>query len=598
MESIDLRRLRWIGVALPVAFVVVGELLRLVLVERLLGNQLGHVLAATVAIVAVVAFALVMFGLIERAQRQLFRQNRELAAVAAVSTAVQGELDVAGIIDAALESIVAASGATEALVTVFAAEGEPTHAGFERRLVVAEHASPLPDPGATTPHLVEIPLASGTTLLGRMQLHLPAGAREPDLLATATLQNIGHQLACAIQIGQLVASLRRRQREGHGLYDILLQISNQNALADILGDIVAHARDLLGSDEAVMCLTETTARTVQLDGRLAGMTSLGDGTVCLAADAGRFHNLHLHELACPLRSSPDLRASLEVPVRGDDGPCGDLWVGRREGEPYTERDRTFLATLGDLASIAIASARMREHERQGAILAERERIAREMHDSLAQVLGMIHLRLRALEARPEVSATPAVAGEIGELAGQAREAYRDVREAILGLRESSRLEERGLLDGLRAYLNAYGRQAGLQASLETGLDREPDLAPRAEVQVIRVIQEALTNVRKHAEASSAVVRIVDQAEETVITVEDDGRGFDVAGVLLHRDGFGLHTMRERMELIGGSLEVDSEPGRGTRVVARVPRPFPVPSQLPVEVPTSEPTRTDPDPARR
>jgi two-component system nitrate/nitrite sensor histidine kinase NarX len=203
---------------------------------------------------------------------------------------------------------------------------------------------------------------------------------------------------------------------------------------------------------------------------------------------------------------------------------------------------------------------MHDNERHAAVLAERDRIAREMHDSLAQVLGVTHLRLRALASSATVSIDAAARAETTDLADLAEEAYRDVREAILGLRESSRID-RGLIEGLHAYLEKYSRQSGIKATLETRLEVEPSLAPSAEVQVIRVIQEALTNVRKHAEAKTA----------TVFVVEDDGHGFDRLKAADDPDrGYGLHTMRERMEQIGGTLTVDSESGRGTRIIARVP----------------------------
>jgi signal transduction histidine kinase len=239
-------------------------------------------------------------------------------------------------------------------------------------------------------------------------------------------------------------------------------------------------------------------------------------------------------------------------------------------------------TLAGLASIAITSARMRENERQGAIVAERERIAREMHDSLAQILGVTHLRLRALLGWPEVGEASRVTTELEDLAQLTEEAYRDVREAILGLRESSRVD-RGLVESLRAYLEKYSHQAGVRATLESSLDGEPSLGPRTEVQVIRVIQEALTNVRKHSGASAVVVRLAELDGTVRIVVDDDGRGFDLTGTLFGRDGYGLHTMRERMELIGGTLTIDSAAGSGTRVIATIPG---VPLQAPATGPAA------------
>jgi two-component system nitrate/nitrite sensor histidine kinase NarX len=512
-----------------------------------------------------------MFYLIERAQRQVIRQNRELAAVNAVSTAVQGELGVEQIIDAALHSVIETTGATEASVTVFPSPDQKA-AAIERRVAVAPHASPAAL--GPVPHLIDIPLTAGAAVLGRMRLHLPEGASEPDLLASATLANIGHQLACSIQIGQLVDDLQRRRREGHGIYDVLMRVSNQDPLPDTLAAVVRHARDLINSDDAAMCINATTATMVGLDGADARTRLLADGTICVPYDPDRLTGEGPFP-ACPVRAESEATVGMEVTLTSPDGPLGDLWVGRT-GPDYGGREHGYLSTLGGLASIAITNARMRENERQGAILAERERIAREMHDSLAQVLGVTHLRLRALRATSELADAPRTISELVELADLTEEAYRDVREAILGLRESSRAD-RGLVDSLRAFLDKYSHQSGVRATLATDYALEPTLSPRAEVQVIRVIQEALTNVRKHSGASSAIVRISNGDDWVTFVIQDDGRGFDLGGTLLDRDsGFGLHTMRERMELIGGTLAIDSAPGRGTRVIARVPGvPHPV-----------------------
>jgi signal transduction histidine kinase len=376
------------------------------------------------------------------------------------------------------------------------------------------------------------------------------------------------------QTDQVVADLRRRQREGHGFYDVLLRISNQQPLAEILASVARHARELLGGDDAAVCLDEATSRSVQLDPELPGPAPFREGACISPGENGSFS---LHDLADahPLRSSGRFAENLQVPVQSPEGRLGELWIGRRGADPFSERDGEFLATLSDLASIAVIGARMRESERQGAILAERERIARELHDSLAQVLGAVHLRLRALAAREGAATAPA--SELSELADICEEGYRDARGAILDLHESSRAD-RNLLDSLRAYLHKYSHQCGIATSLDTILEGDLALPPSSEIQIIRVIQEALTNVRKHSGAASATVRIA-QADGTVtFAIEDSGRGFEPSEALLDRDGFGLHAMRQRMELIGGTLLTDSAAGRGTRVVATVPD---LPARAPV-----------------
>jgi two-component system nitrate/nitrite sensor histidine kinase NarX len=188
---------------------------------------------------------------------------------------------------------------------------------------------------------------------------------------------------------------------------------------------------------------------------------------------------------------------------------------------------------------------------------------------------------------------PEIATELAEVADICQEAYQDVRESILGLRGSNRTE-RGLLANLRAYLVKYSQQCEIATSLDSSLDHELALSPRCEVQVIRVIQEALTNVRKHSGATSAVVRITESDSATTFVVEDNGHGFEQGGSEFDRDGFGLYTMRERMALLNGSLTVDSVPGRGTRVIADVPErshPRPVHNEV-----KNAGARTDPHPA--
>jgi two-component system nitrate/nitrite sensor histidine kinase NarX len=490
----------------------------------------------------------------------VIRQNRELTAINAVSTAVQGELAVEQIIDAALEVVAERTGASEASVTVFNRQigGQPA---LQRRFLRTAHASP-DGAGDQMPHLVEIPLAHGTAIVGRLRLHLAPDALEPDVLTSATLSNIGHQLACSIEIGQLVGSLQRRESEDRGLYDVLLRISSQKALAETLLALAQHARELLDADAVQIRLTAPAAAMVE------SLPAGGDTTAIIQrADEGGLTFTATRPTVTVQTAQPGerLRLSLTSPEMA----FGELSVARASDAHDSEREWGFIHRIAELAVIAISAARMREQERQMAVLAERERIAREMHDSLAQVLGFIHLRLVALRDKVARIESPQMNANLDELTSVAHDAYLDVREAILGLRESSRAG-RSLFENLRAYLERYEHQAAIDTSFATDFDQPPTLTPAAEIHVIRVIQEALTNTRKHARAHKVTVRATTRDGLVAFIVEDDGRGFNVADVALsHEGGFGLQAMRERMELIGGSLSIDSAPGRGTRVVALV-----------------------------
>ena len=563
----NLRRLRLIGVMAPVAFLVSFEIVRLAIIDTSFDGLSANLVAGTVVAIAAIAFGVVLFFHLERAQRRILQQNRDLAVVTAVSVAIQGELDVDAVIHAALRALVETTGAAEASVVVHPAE---TGGVSGQEITLAAPDPPPTDALAAPDRIVEIALSTGLTSVGVLRLRIPSTGTE-RLPSTLALQTLGQHLAAAIHIGQLVADLQRRKREGHTLYETLLRISNQLPLPDVLQAIVEGGRDRLDADDCRICLTEPVLRTFEGDQELAGGLVRGIGCEPPDPDAPADGADWRHQ--CEIGASDRYTATLHVPVWSLGELLGDLWLARRSGPAFTERDRRYLMTLAGLATIAIQAARFREQQRQGAILGERDRIARELHDSMAQVLGSTHLRLRRLIGRPDVADRPAVIAELSDLADVADEAFRDVREAILGLREAS--QPRGLFESLEAYLEKYSIQSGVAAMLETGLEGEPSIPTSSEIQIIRVIQEALTNVRKHAGATTARIRVSNVGTGAgaglMIVIEDDGRGFDPGATVVRKDGgYGLQTMRERMDLAGGTLRVDSAIGRGTRVVAIIP----------------------------
>ncbi|NJD26772.1 MAG: GAF domain-containing sensor histidine kinase [Chloroflexi bacterium] len=561
----DLRRLKRIGIAAPIVFLAIFELCRAALIAPAFEAPHSNLVAAGLGVAFALAFGLAIFLYLERAQRHVIRRNRDLAYVDAVATAIQGDVDVDGVVRHALDAIVESTGATEARATIHPLDAE---AGPPREVSVQAADGHL-DALATPDHLVELPLSTSAAPIGRVHIRLPA-ARLSELPSSEALSTAAHQVAAAVQIAQLVSDLQRRKNEGHTLYQALLQISNHVPLADTLTAIVEGARERLVADEGRLCLSPATLEAFAANAELSA--ALADGLACELPSAGdaRSTAAATRRHRCPIGDEASYGAALRVPIWAPGELLGELWIARRTGEAFSERDRRYLMTLAGIAAIAITSGRLRERDRQGAILAERDRIARELHDSLAQVLGSNHLRLRTLLARPEVAGRGRISGELEDLAAVNEEAYRDVREAILGLREASRTQ--GLVEALGAYIDKYAQQSGLSVEFESTIDGELALPAASEIQVIRVIQEALTNVRKHARATTARGRIASGQPGTMaIVVEDDGRGFDPDAAPESRDGgYGLQTMRERMQLAGGSLRIDSGPGRGTRIIALVP----------------------------
>jgi signal transduction histidine kinase len=229
-----------------------------------------------------------------------------------------------------------------------------------------------------------------------------------------------------------------------------------------------------------------------------------------------------------------------------------------------------LLLLHDVTGQKQAQARLVRQQRALAMLQEREQLSRELHDSLGQAFAFISTQgqtVRRLLNRGDVSTADEYVGRLVEVA---HEANVDIRESILALRVT--VAERGLFPALTEYLVNYEKNYGIPTELEkpeTFVDGV--FEPLIEAQLLRIVQEALTNVRKHARANC--VRVIFAAEDGCarVTVQDDGQGFD-PGVHSNASGdhVGLRVMRERAEEVGGTLFIQSRPGQGTVVGVQVP----------------------------
>src|SRR5690606_36943000 len=197
----------------------------------------------------------------------------------------------------------------------------------------------------------------------------------------------------------------------------------------------------------------------------------------------------------------------------------------------------------------------------------RELLAQELHDSIAQSLAFLKIQVKLLRAAAVRQDAPAVARVVDEIDAGVRESYSDVRELLLHFR--TRTSDEDIEPALRTTLSKFEHQTGLHVQLDIeghGLPLDPDV----QVQALHVVQEALSNVRKHAGAQRVWLR-VQQAPEWRFEVRDDGRGFDAQAVPGEAQ-VGLRIARERAQRVGGRVDVESTPGEGTRVTLTLPAP--------------------------
>lgn len=256
-----------------------------------------------------------------------------------------------------------------------------------------------------------------------------------------------------------------------------------------------------------------------------------------------------------------------LPLRSKGEIVGVMGIFALDPRRLKSEDVELLAGLGNQIGIAIENAKLYGQVREMTIQEERQRIAREMHDGLAQELGYLYLKIEKLEAH---QSTPAFLEEIRLMKKVTAGLYDEVRHNIFGLKLVSR--DKGLVPALTEYLRDFSEQTGISVELKIADEGATRLFPHVEIQLIRIIQEAFANIRKHAQAGHAWVNLEMEGSNAKVAVQDDGEGFDPTEARrLGSVCFGLQSMQERAELVGGTFRVESQPGKGTQVIVWLPR---------------------------
>ena len=300
---------------------------------------------------------------------------------------------------------------------------------------------------------------------------------------------------------------------------------------------------------------------------------LGEGYPGLVAQSGR--SILVHNLPQDPRflrgrvKAEGFHSFYALPLRHTGGMVGVLAVAARDPKALTrESELHLLELMAEHIAAAMENARLHEEVRTLAVLGERERLAREMHDGLAQVLGYVNTKAQAVKELLRTGQVEAALGQMEQLEEAAQETYEDVREAILALGVDG--WKRPLLETLKAYVDRSVELSGVPTELVVEGKPTP-FNPSIEVQLLRIVQEALSNVRKHAQATRSRVVLTFGPDRTRLMVEDNGRGFDpnhpTQGPWPH---LGLQSMRERASAIGAQFTLETAQGKGTRVILDLP----------------------------
>ena len=392
------------------------------------------------------------------------------------------------------------------------------------------------------------------------------------------------------------AELLRRNRELAVLNEVARAVSRQQRLDEMLDNALRRVLALMnlragwilllepdGTAPRLVCSVDIPAPVARREVQV-GFPHCRCGRVLEEKKPLRVTPL---EEKCPvyglcLADEQVVTGHATVPLISKSQVLGTLNVACTDADCLSDEDLQLLGAIGRQLGVAVENARLWEEVRQkeaarGQLLEkiitaqeeERKRIARELHDETGQALASLMVRLRNVEKTPTSGETHQQLQELREVLAATLDR---VRHLAFDLRPSV-LDDMGLAAALRRYAQEYQERFGITVEVQTvGLDGQR-LTPEVETSIYRIIQEAMTNATKYADCTHISVLLQVRRNQLFVIVEDNGRGFDVQQVFREEAGrskLGLYGMKERAELIGGYLDIESQPGEGTTIYLRMP----------------------------
>lgn len=376
------------------------------------------------------------------------------------------------------------------------------------------------------------------------------------------------------------ARLQRRNHELTILNTLAEALNRESDLRRALHATLAHVANAFALRTGWIWLLDERsgapylAATLHLPPALAAAPARMDGS-CYCLDTYQAGDLNgaanVNVITCSrlkglIDGTEGLRYHASVPLYAHGKQVGVLNVASADWRELSPDDLRLLYTVGDLLGIAIARARLFAASAQLGALEERNRLAREIHDTLAQGLTAITLQLEAADALLEVAQPQRAHAAVRRALDLARASLDAARRSVLDLRAAP-LDGQTLAEALPRLAHDLVAAGQLDVAVEITGAAYP-LPPSVAVGLYRIAQEAITNVVRHAHAQHLALRLHVTTDQAALVVADDGRGFDPAHV--PPGHFGLTGVRERAHLLGGALYLRSKPGGGTHLEARVP----------------------------
>lgn len=415
-----------------------------------------------------------------------------------------------------------------------------------------------------TSSFISVPLVARERRLGVIYLDTRAPRRHPfGPQDQRILVAIADQAAAALDGARLYEAERRRGAQLRLLNQTSQQIVALPRLDELFAGVIATLRQTLGYEAARIGLLN--AGELRFVSASADHGHQAGGSVQAEHDDLHWVLMHNAPRRFAGRDSAASMAGLLVPLAAQRGVIGVLEVVvalAGGGEALDAEDERTLLALGDQLGTAVERNRLQERALSLAVVEERNRLARDLHDSVTQSLFSMNLTIEAARLLLDRD-TVAAAQQLVQLRERTQQALAEMRDLIHSLRPAE-LSEQGLVVALRRWGERVRHEHLIPVEVSVEGPTAIRLTELQERELFRIAQEALNNVVKHAAATRAAVRLRSSPEGVALLIEDDGTGFD-ATIPLRPDAFGVRGMRERAALIGGTLALDSQPTGGTRV---------------------------------
>jgi signal transduction histidine kinase len=370
--------------------------------------------------------------------------------------------------------------------------------------------------------------------------------------------------------------VEEQRRELESLYRADDELRRHLHLDDVLQSLVNTAVELLHADKGALMVwdekkeklyarasygfnPETVARMFIAPGE--GLA----GKVALSGEPAIVENTQLDERVTPfIIGSEKIRALMQVPIRVAGEVFGVFSADYLQTHRFSDEEKRLLTAFAQRAGLAIETARLYEREEQIAVMQERNRLARDLHDSVTQSLYGVTLYVEVAAQLLKSGELEKTGKNLKELKKMALDALAEMRLLIYELRPSV-FEQEGLVAAIQARLDAVEGRVGLETNLV--IEGEISLPPQVEEGLYRITQEALNNVLKHSHASSVTLTLAQDEQTIHLEVADDGVGFDPVKIC-EAGCLGLRGMQERAQEMEAELEIVSQVGRGAKIIVR------------------------------